>query len=103
MAACAEDPSKLVGETWQCDDPRCTCTCPSGQVEASCPQESGAPLAPTSVTMEEMLVKGAFAAVLALMCCFAVMCCFMFRKNKEARTRAQVLQEVDDMELEDRD
>ena len=98
---CMEDPNKVVGQTWQCDDPTCDCTClANGHVEATCPPQPGQPEM-TLVSMEEILVKIAFAACLALMLCFAVMCCFMFRKNKGTRTREQVLQEVDDIEMED--
>ncbi len=99
---CAEDPTKSVGESWQCDDPSCVCTClDNGHVSADCPPEQG-PTAVTAVSVEEVLVKGAFGAVLALMICFAVLCCFMFRKNKGHRSRAEVLQEVDDIEMEER-
>ena len=99
---CLEDPTKSVGEYWTCADPTCTCTClTTGHVEADCPPMPGSLDAAVPVSMEEVFVKVAFGAVLALMLCFAFMCCFMFRKNKQSRTRAAMLAEVDDMELED--
>jgi len=98
---CMEDPNHNVGDSWSCTDPTCTCTCLSnGHVDASCPPKPGMEVTP--VTIEEVMVKVAFGAILALMLCFGVTCCFMFRKNKENRSRAEVLQEVDDIEMEDR-
>ena len=33
---CTNDASHQVGQHWQCNNARCTCSCPSGTVEANC-------------------------------------------------------------------
>ena len=104
-ASCSEDTTKSVGDSWQCDNPKCVCTClDNGHVSADCPPAPGAQNVVTATSsVEEVLVKGAFVVVLLFMMCFTALCFFMFRANKGRRSRKEVLQEVDDIQEEERE
>ena len=81
------------------------CTClDNGHVSADCPPAPGAQNVVTATSsVEEVLVKGAFVVVLLFMMCFTALCFFMFRANKGRRSRKEVLQEVNDIQEEERE
>ena len=81
MAAlpCVEDPSKLVGEEWLCDDGCNTCTCgPDGTVTAFGCEVQGGQGPPASNHLEQITVAVAASAVIACLVCFVVLCCVMY-------------------------
>ena len=100
--ACIEDPTKLRGEEWLCDDGCSTCTCgPDGMVPAfGCEAQAGDVGPPASSNhVEQITVAIAASAVIACLVCFVVLCCVMCRRsdsNQSTLVKASELEGADE-------